>query len=280
MFRDRISPRPDRPAYLHAVVSPTGDEWVTVTWAELDVVVREIGAGLVALGIAARGPGRHRLEHPLRVGPGRPRRDVRRRRDDDDLPDDDGRRRRLHPVRLRQPRSSSPRTPSSSRSCAASAPRSPAVLRVIVFDGVADADGWVITLDELAPARPRVPRGRPRRVDARIDGIRRRPARHAHLHLGHDRPPQGRAAAARRVDLRGRRRRGDRHPHRGRPAVPLAAAGARLRQGAAHPAAADRLPHRHRRPDRQDRREPGRRQADLHGRGRRASSRRPTAASR
>ena len=33
------------------MVSESGDEWVTVTWAELDVVVREIGAGLVALGI-------------------------------------------------------------------------------------------------------------------------------------------------------------------------------------------------------------------------------------
>ena len=51
MFRDRVAASPDRPAYLHAVVSPSGDEWVTVTWSELDVVVREIGAGLVALGI-------------------------------------------------------------------------------------------------------------------------------------------------------------------------------------------------------------------------------------
>ena len=51
LFRDRVAASPDRPAFLHAVVSETGDEWVTVTWAEVDVVVREIGAGLVALGI-------------------------------------------------------------------------------------------------------------------------------------------------------------------------------------------------------------------------------------
>ena len=51
MFRNRIAASPDQPAYLHALVSEAGDDWVTVTWAELDVVVREIGAGLVALGI-------------------------------------------------------------------------------------------------------------------------------------------------------------------------------------------------------------------------------------
>ena len=96
---------------------------------------------------------------------------------------------------------------------------------------------------------------------------RPRPAGHDHLHLGHHRPPQGRAADPRRLDLRGRRRRRHPHPEQGRPAVPLAAARPRLRQGAAHPAPADRLPHRHRRPGRQDRRQPRRREADLHGRG-------------
>ena len=50
LFRDRVAASPDRPAYLYAKVSDSGDEWVTVTWSQLDEVVREIGAGLIALG--------------------------------------------------------------------------------------------------------------------------------------------------------------------------------------------------------------------------------------
>ena len=68
---------------------------------------------------------------------------------------------------------------------------------------------------------------------------RRRLARHADLHLRHDRPAQGRAAAAQLVDLRGRGHPGAGHPRRGRPAVPLAADGALVRQGAALHAARD-----------------------------------------
>ena len=40
LFRDRVSATPDGAAYLYANVKPEGDEWVTVTWSELDVVVR------------------------------------------------------------------------------------------------------------------------------------------------------------------------------------------------------------------------------------------------
>ena len=142
----------------------------------------------------------------------------------------------------------------------------PAVLRVIVFDGVSDTDAWTLTLDEVRQLGREYLARRPG-CDRRADRCHpARPAGHDHLHLGHDRPPQGRAAAAQRLDLRGRGRRGDQHPQRGRPAVPLAAARPRVRQGAARPAAADRVPHGDRRPDRQDRRQPRRREADLHGR--------------
>ncbi len=51
LFRDRVAASPDRPAFLHAVVHESGDEWVSVTWRELDEVVRELGAGIVALGV-------------------------------------------------------------------------------------------------------------------------------------------------------------------------------------------------------------------------------------
>ena len=46
LFRDRVAATPDRPAFMHAVVGDSGDEWVTVSWSELDTDVREIGAGL------------------------------------------------------------------------------------------------------------------------------------------------------------------------------------------------------------------------------------------
>ena len=60
----------------------------------------------------------------------------------------------------------------------------------------------------------------------------RGPARHPHLHLRHHRPPQGRAAAARQLVVHGQGDRRDRPDQQGRRAVPVAAARARLRQGA------------------------------------------------
>ncbi|HET7763449.1 MAG TPA: long-chain fatty acid--CoA ligase [Phycicoccus sp.] len=52
LFRDRVAATPDRPAYLHAVVHEgRDDEWVTVSWRDLDTEVRELGAGLIALGV-------------------------------------------------------------------------------------------------------------------------------------------------------------------------------------------------------------------------------------
>ncbi len=116
--------------------------------------------------------------------------------------------------------------------------------------------------------RPRreVPRRAPRRHHDDGRGDRARPARHADLHLGHHRPPQGRAAAPQVVGLRGRGDRGAGHPRRERPAVPVAADGPLVRQGAALRPARLRLRDRDRRPGRQDRRQPRRREADVHGR--------------
>ena len=57
-----------------------------------------------------------------------------------------------------------------------------------------------------------------------------------------------------------------RHHRPRRPAVPVAAAEPRVRQGLDRHPAADRLQHGHRRSDRQDRRQPRRREADVHGR--------------
>lgn len=51
LFRERVSKTPDAPAFMHAKVSDSGEEWLTVTWAEVKSTVDAIGAGLVALGV-------------------------------------------------------------------------------------------------------------------------------------------------------------------------------------------------------------------------------------
>ncbi|MBK9475614.1 MAG: long-chain fatty acid--CoA ligase [Tetrasphaera sp.] len=51
LFRERVAKTPHRPAYMYAVVSDAGDDWKTVTWKEADADVRELAAGLVALGV-------------------------------------------------------------------------------------------------------------------------------------------------------------------------------------------------------------------------------------
>ena len=267
MFRDRINASPDRPAYLHAVVTDSGDQWVTVTWAELDVVVREIGAGLIALGIEPEDRVAHRLQHPLRVGrwptspswsPAAPPPPSTRRRwptTSSFIVSDSGakvvfaenadaaREAARHPGR--DPRACC--GSSSSTGCPTPTPgRSPST--------------------RCASSAASTSRATPARSTRASTASRHDQLATIIYTSGTTGRPKGVRLRAQRLDLRGRRRRRDQHPQRGRPAVPLAAAGPRLRQGAAHPAAADRLPHGHRRPDRQDRRQPRGREADLHGR--------------
>ena len=209
MFRDRINASPDRPAYLHAVVTDSGDQWVTVTWAELDVVVREIGAGLIALGIepedrvAIASSTRYEwalADLAVMVAGGATTTIYPTTMADDVV---------VHRVRLRG-QGHLRRERRAAREAARHPGRDPRGaaghrLRRGVRRRRVDPHPR-----RGAPARPRVPRGRPRRDRRPHRRHRARPARHDHLHLGHDRPPQGRAAAAQRLDLRGRRRRVDR----------------------------------------------------------------------
>ena len=176
---------------------------------------------------AARGPGRDPLRYPAGMGPRRPRRHVRRGGDHDGVPDDRTRGRGLHRRRLRCDRAHRrgrrarwPRCPDGSTGAAArrgDRRRGPGR----DHPGRAGARG--------APsARRRPGHGRP---DHRGDPAR--PARDAHLHVGHHRTPQGRRAAARRLVLGGRSPRPNTRRHgRGRPAVPVAAAVPLVRQDA------------------------------------------------
>ena len=212
----------------------------------------------------AGGPRRNRLDDTARVGPRRPRHHLRRGRDDDRLPDDDRRGRRLHPRGLGQ-RHRLRRGRGAGGQARGVRSEIPHVKQVIVLPGraatTAGSSRPTTSPTGGASCSPPPPTRRLAHRPARSRDPRRR-----HLHVRHDGPPQGRAPRAGQRRLRGRRHRGDRHVHQGRPPVPLAAALARLRQDAGRHGPADRLPDGRRRPHRQDRREHGGHQADLHGR--------------
>ena len=141
--------------------TPTVTPGTSVTWKQAGDEVSRLAAGLLSLGHRARAARRHRVRHPLRVDPRRPGDHVRRRRDDHRLPVAPTPRTRRTSSATRSARWSSPRTTSRSRSCRPQG-RAAARPKVVTFDGTTDGD-WVITLDDLADARRRLPRRAPRR---------------------------------------------------------------------------------------------------------------------
>jgi long-chain acyl-CoA synthetase len=171
MFRDRVSASPDRPAYLHALVSESGDEWVTVTWSELDIVVREIGAGLIALGVEPEDrvaiASSTRYEWALA-----------------DLATmvAGGATTTIYPTTMADDVSFIVADSGAKVVFAENADQlekfrsirsgTPAVTRVVVFDGVSEADPWTLTLDEVRQLGREYLGGDPGAIDARIDGIR------------------------------------------------------------------------------------------------------------
>ena len=107
----------------------------------------------------------------------------------------------------------------------------PSIIKVVVFEGTTDGD-WVIGFDDLEKLGEQYLEQHPKVIEERVAATKPELARHPDLHVRHDRPAQGRTPEPRRLDLR---RRGDarrRLPQRGRPAVPVAADGALVRQGA------------------------------------------------
>ena len=124
---------------------------------------------------------------------------------------------------------------------------------------------WVIGLDDLSMLGEKHLAEHPDAVTEAIEAIEPDNLATLIYTSGTTGKPKGVRLRALLVDLRGRRHPGPADPRRERRAVPLAADGALLRQGAAlHPARV-RLRHRGRRSRRQDHRQPRRREADLHG---------------
>ena len=170
LFRDRVAATPDRAAFMHAVVRPEGDEWLTVTWAELDVVVREVGAGLVALGVEA--------EDRVAIASGT--------RYEWALADlaimvSGGATTTIYPTTIAEDvafilADSGAKVVFAENAEQLDKLRSirgqiPGVTRVVVFDGQSDDDAWTLSLDDVRQLGREYLAGDPGAIDARIDRI-------------------------------------------------------------------------------------------------------------
>ena len=264
LFRDRVAATPDRPAFMHAVVGDSGDDWVTVSWSELDTDVREIGAGLVALGIEPQDrvavASNTRYEWALA---------------DLAIMVSGGATTTIYPTTIADDVAfivadsgakvvfaENAEQLEKLRSVRAS---TPAVTRVVVFDGEADADAWTLTLDEVRQLGREYLAGDPGAIDARIDGLDNDQLATIIYTSGTTGRPKGvrllhnswtyEGAAVASINILSE----DDLQYLW---LPLSHVFGKV---LLTPAPADRLPDGHRRADRQDRREPRRRQAHLHG---------------
>ena len=274
LFVDRIEKTPNREAFRYR----GGDNWKSLTWKQTKDRVFDIAAGLIALGVQPEQrvaiAATTRIEwiladlaisapapRPPRSIPATAREDVA-----------------LHPVRLRV-RGAVRRGRRARSTKVKAADLSGLRGHRAVRRPTADVHGTsVLTLARAGAARARAAAPSSRR--GRRPDRRARPGApgHADLHLGHHRPAQGRAAAPRQLGLRGRRR-----------STPSTSCGPDDLQYLWLPLShvfgkvllaaqmRSRLRHRGGRRRRQDRGEPGRDQADLHGAVPRASSRRSRA---
>ena len=170
LFRDRVAATPDGAAFLHAVVSDSGDEWVTVTWSELDEVVRELGAGLIALGVGPEDrvaiASSTRYEWALAdlavmlcggatttIYPTTMADDVAYILSDSGtmvvFAENADQVEKLRSIR----------------------PRVPGVSKVIVMDPIDDGDDWTLSMDDLRALGREYLEGDPGAIDTRIDAI-------------------------------------------------------------------------------------------------------------
>ncbi|GGL40442.1 long-chain fatty acid--CoA ligase [Phycicoccus endophyticus] len=170
LLRDRVAATPHAPAFLHAVAGEGGEEWATVSWGELGEVVRELGAGIIALGVepeerVAIASGT-RYEWALAdlavmvagaatttIYPTTIADDVAFILEDSAtrvvFAEDTGQLETLRAIRH----------------------RIPGVGRVVLMEGTPDADDWTLTLEELRALGREYLDGDPGAVDARIDAL-------------------------------------------------------------------------------------------------------------
>ena len=142
----------------------------------------------------------------------------------------------------------------------------PHVQKVVTFDGTVDGD-WVIGLSDLAELGDAYLADKPDAVVEHAAAIAPDQLATLIYTSGTTGRPKGVRLRHRSWVYEGEAIARAEHPRRDRPRVPLAADGALLRQGADVDPDGVRLRRRHRRPGRQDHRQPRRREADVHGRG-------------
>lgn len=171
LFRERVAATPDRTAFMHAVVSEGGDEWVSLTWREVDEVVREVGAGIIALGVEP--------EDRVAIAAG-----TRYEWAVADLGImvAGGATTTIYPTTIADDvafilSDSAAKVVFAENSEQLEKIRSirsriPGVGRVVLMEGVPDGDDWTLTFDELRLLGREYLAGDPGAVDARIDGIR------------------------------------------------------------------------------------------------------------
>ncbi|MGL5865150.1 MAG: AMP-dependent synthetase/ligase [Dermatophilaceae bacterium] len=170
LFRDRVAATPDAAAFLYAVVRPSEDTWVTVTWRHLDFDVRDIGAGLIALGVEP--------EDRVAIASG-----TRYEWALADLATmvSGGATTTIYPTTIADDvayilADSGARVVFAENSDQLEKLRSiraaiPGVSKVVVFDGEVDTDEWTLTLDEVRQLGREYLAGDPGAIDARIDKI-------------------------------------------------------------------------------------------------------------
>ncbi|WP_392542516.1 AMP-dependent synthetase/ligase [Oryzobacter telluris] len=170
LFRDRVTATPDRPAFLHAIVREGGDEWVTESWKDVDTVVREIGAGLVALGVDPEDrvaiASSTRYEWALA---------------DLAIMVSGGATTTIYPTTIADDvafilADSGTKVVFAENAEQLDKLRSiraqiPGVTRVVVFDGQSDDDAWTLSLDDVRTLGREYLEGDPGGIDARIDRI-------------------------------------------------------------------------------------------------------------
>ena len=171
MFRDRVAASGPRPAFMHAVVKDSGDEWVTVSWDEADTVVRELGAGIIALGIepedrvAIASSTRYEwaLADLATMVAGAATTTIYPTTIADDVAFI------LADSATKVVFAENAEQLEKLRSIRGHAP---GVYRVVLMEGSPDGDDWTLTFDELRGLGREYLEGDPGGVDARIDAIR------------------------------------------------------------------------------------------------------------
>jgi long-chain acyl-CoA synthetase len=170
LFRERVAATPDRDSYIHAIVSDAGDLWVTVSWRELDEVVRELAAGLIALGVGPEDrvaiASSNRYEWALA---------------DLAVMLSGGATTTIYPTTMADDVAYILSDSGSGVVFAENAeqleklrsirPRTPGVSKVVLMDPVDDGDDWTLSMDDLRALGREYLGGDPGAVDARIDAI-------------------------------------------------------------------------------------------------------------